>query len=222
MKSPAPQSMVTSDSSRLMTSLGSAMMKAAQASCGRDATKVKKPSVASMSKHSDRERIYKTLEVAFWPQENSDFDLILRISWWSGLWTNTANLQCWQVTNVGWGVIFELIWLCGLCGKIILSVISDRSRLKHWHVWSNIYYVHCWDDSTIKINVSMDWWIDWMFCIICMDTSAAMNTSFHFITKHTFNYVGLLVSKSVNSVRHNQLMNKAIVYCCTYWEVGGK
>lgn len=51
MKSPALQSMLTSDSSRLMTSLGSAMMKAAHASCGFDATKVKRPSVASMSKH---------------------------------------------------------------------------------------------------------------------------------------------------------------------------
>lgn len=63
MKSPALQSIVTSDSSRLMTSLGSAMMKVAQASCGRDATKVKEPSVASMSRHPDRETIYETFEV---------------------------------------------------------------------------------------------------------------------------------------------------------------
>ena len=51
MKSPALQSMLTSDSSRLMTSLGSPIRKAAQPSCGWAAMKVNWPSVAIMSKH---------------------------------------------------------------------------------------------------------------------------------------------------------------------------
>lgn len=56
MKSPALQSMLTLYSSRLTTSLGSAMTNAAQASWGLEATKVKWPSVANMSRHPGRQQ----------------------------------------------------------------------------------------------------------------------------------------------------------------------